>query len=201
MSMITSERRWPAAMVHPRPPYAGSVPSVHTAARQVLAELSLVSVVPARAVLAATSTNPPESAPPARGDRSPVDHWRARFDATTDDAELAPLVLLAREELAHLRRRSLPVSSWSTLDDLNERVAEGVGLSAEALALALRCTPRLVARLRVAAGCDAAHGRPVALDRLDPRALLAAGMSYRAVAAATGIPRSTLHDRITTNNQ
>lgn len=184
-----------APMIRRLLPYARPVVNVALAARQVLAELELTSVIPARAVVAAVTTNPPESAPPS-GEASPADHWRVRFERASDAAELAELIARARDELCHLRRRALPVGPWSTLDDLAERVLEGEGLPPGTLAYELRCTPRMVRRLRLAAGREGERGRRVELEALEPRALIGAGMSYRAVAAVLAVPRSTLHDRL-----
>jgi hypothetical protein len=175
-----------------------SVSSVQAAARQVLAELALTSVTSARAFVPAVTTNPPESAPPSGG-ASPADRWRAAFERAGGDGELWSLVLEARAELRTIRRRELPLGPWETMTDLAERVDAAEGVAPERIALELRCSPRKVRQLRLAAGRHPEHGRELELE-LEPAALLAAGMSYRAVSIATGIPRSTLHDRYTHHN-
>lgn len=72
---------------------------------------------------------------------------------------------------------------------------EGEGASVAVVALALRCTPTFVRRVRVSTGRDAERGRVLEIEP-DPRALRDAGLSLRAVALATGVPRSTLHDQL-----
>lgn len=173
--------------------HALRVSSVMRAARQVLAELELTSVTSARAFVPAVTTNPPESTPPSGGS-SPADRWRALFERAGGDGELWTLIFQARAELRALRRRELPLGPWLTMDDLHERVLAAAGVEPERIALELRCTPRKVRQLRLAAGRDPERGRELELE-LEPAQLLAAGMSYRAVSAATGVPRSTLHDR------
>lgn len=167
-----------------------------TEQRQVLAELELTSVARARAFVPAVTTSPPDSAPPT-GDESPAAYWRARFDACTDERELAELVALARLDLRRIRRRAFPAVSWNEATELAARVIEdGEGETAQLVAIALRCTPTFVRRTRVAHGRDPDHGRVVHIDRIDPASLRAAGLSIRQAAAVIGVPRSTLHGRL-----
>jgi hypothetical protein len=133
---------------------------------------------------------------PPTGDASPADHWREKFIAATDERELSRLVEQAHRELRHLRRRTFPAGTWRDRDDLLERVLGAVGVEPEAIALALRCTPTMVRRLRLTHGCEPEHGRRVADTELEPAALIRAGLSLRAAALVLNVPRSTLSDRL-----
>jgi hypothetical protein len=171
------------------------VPRLDTQARQILAELELTSTTPARTFLPVVTSSAPDSMPPT-GTESPADHWRERFIAATDDAELVVLVEQAAKELRHLRKRTFPAGAWRDRDDLLERVLGAEGVAPEAIALALRCTPTMVRRLRLTHGCEPEHGRHVTLAALDPADLVRAGLSLRAVATVLDVPRSTLSDRL-----
>jgi hypothetical protein len=171
------------------------VPSLDRQARQVLAELELTSTTAARAFVPVVSSSSPDSMPPT-GDASPADHWREKFIAATDERELSRLVEQAHRELRHLRRRTFPAGTWRDRDDLLERVLGAVGVEPEAIALALRCTPTMVRRLRLTHGCEPEHGRRVADTELEPAALIRAGLSLRAAALVLNVPRSTLSDRL-----
>lgn len=164
-------------------------------ARQVLAELELTSITPARAFVPLVTSSHPDSAPPTGG-RSPADHWRDRFLAATDERELARLITQAENELRHLRRRTFPAGTWKDRDDLIDRVLGAEGVPPESIALALRCTPTMVRRLRLVHGLEPEHGRRVELTALDADQLRRAGLSLRAAAAVLGVPRSTLSDRL-----
>lgn len=167
--------------------------------RQTLAELELTSTAPARAFVPAVSGSPPESSPPT-GERSPAEHWRDAYNTKSTERERVVVLRGARAELAHLRRRRFAVGVTRDGDDLRERVlAEGEGVAVELVALALRCTPTLVRRVRLASGRDAERGRLVELTGMEPRALRDAGLSLRAIASVTGVSRSTLHDRLSTH--
>jgi hypothetical protein len=72
---------------------------------------------------------------------------------------------------------------------------DGEGVAPLQVSIALRCTSTFVRRARIARGREPEHGRVVDVE-LEPRALLAAGLSYRQVAVVLGVPRSTLHERI-----
>jgi hypothetical protein len=108
------------------------------------------------------------------------------------------LVRLARDELAAIQRRRFPTTAVRDGDDLRERiVADGEGLPPLDVAVALRTSETIVRRARLAAGRDAERGRRVngngngvawALE------LVGNGMSVRAAAAASGVPRSTIGD-------
>jgi len=148
----------------------------------------MCSVVRARAYAPLVSDSTYGPRPPG-GDHGPADYWRQRF-ATAAPGQLPGLVRAALAELHDIRRRRFPATS-APLDDLHDRIVDdGEGLPANEVALALRCTPTLVRRARLVDGRDPDHGRHVRADT--PADMLDAGLSYRAVAAVTGIPRSTL---------
>jgi hypothetical protein len=173
------------------------VRDVEQAMRQTLVELSLTSTIPARAYVGIVTTSGPDSTVPTGG-RSPADHWGAAYDAARTDRDRFDVLRDAREELGHLRRRRFAVGTARDGEDLRERVVtEGEGAPVEVVAIALRCTPTFVRRSRLAASRDAERGRRV--EVLEPRDMIAAGLSIRAVAIVTGIPRSTLHGQITTH--
>lgn len=163
--------------------------------RQVLVELALVSLVPARVFAPVVTSSAPDSEAP-RGERSPAERFAERYSVAGSDSERVRVLRAARDELSHLRRRRFAVGAVHDGDDLRERVLrDGRGLPPREVALALRCTPTLVRRTRLAGGCDPERGHPIELERFDAAALLAAGMSYRAVELVLGTARSTLHDR------
>lgn len=163
--------------------------------REVLARLELTSVTRARVYAGTISGSSPTSIPPT-GEASPGALWRARFNAAAP-ADRASVLAGARDELARIKRRRFPVAPIRDGDDLRERIVrDGEGMEPITVAIALRCTPTYVRRTRIIAGRDAESGKRVTLLALEPRALLAAGMSVRAASALTGIPRSTIQDRV-----
>jgi hypothetical protein len=171
------------------------VHEVEHAMRQALVELCLTSTAPARAFVPVVSSSPPESRAPT-GPASPAEHWQWAYERADTERERAAALRGARSELSHIRRRRFAVGVVRDGDDLRARIlAEGGGADADVVAQALRCTPTLVRRTRVAAGRDAERGRVLDVE-LDARALHDAGLSLRAIALATGVARSTLHDRL-----
>lgn len=162
--------------------------------RQVLCGLELASVVAASSVAPAVRGSAPDSRAPT-GQPSPADYWRERYNDAPGPTSRAAVAVAAGHELAHLRRRRFAVGAAHDGEDLRARVLrEGEGASLAEVAMALRCTPTFVRRTRLAAGRETERGKRVAA-KLDASAMLAAGLSLRAVAIATGTPRSTLHDR------
>ena len=165
------------------------------AARQVLAELELCSVTRARAYAPVVTSSHADSRPPTGGE-TPADRWRERFERA-EPGELAMLVRLARDELAAIRRRRFPTTTVRDGDDLRQRIVDdGEGLPPLDVAVALRCTPTLVRRTRLASGREPERGRELVLEHHEGAALVAAGLSIRAAAAATGVPRTTLAGRL-----
>jgi hypothetical protein len=164
-------------------------------ARQVLAELELCSVTRAHAYAPVVTSSHASSQPPTGGS-SPAELWRARFESA-QEGELPMLLRLARDELASIRRRRFPTTAVRDGADLRERiVSEGEGSPALDVAVALRTSETLVRRERLAQGREPERGRALVLEQHTPDELVAAGMSVRAAAAATGVPRSTLAGRL-----
>jgi hypothetical protein len=172
-----------------------SVRSVEHEMREVLTHLALTSVTRARVYVGTISSSSRTSLPPT-GESSPAAAWCERFNAAAPVDRQAVLAG-ARDELANIRRRRFPLTTVRDGDDLRERIVhDGEGLDALEVAIALRCTPTMVRRTRLVHGRDAERGKHVTLLALEPRALLAAGMSIRTAAAVTGVARSTLHDHV-----
>jgi hypothetical protein len=172
------------------------VQNTQQAMRQTLAQLELTSTTAAHALVSTIAHQPPGSRAPSGEHSSPAERWCAAFNAARDDAQRRDVLRAARSDLAHLQRRRFAVGAISDGDDLRARiVGEAEGATVAVVALALRCTPTLVRRTRLAAGRDAEHGRTLILEPT-PRALRDAGLSLRAIALATGVARSTLHDQL-----
>ena len=160
----------------------------------VLMRLELTSVSRARVYAGVTTSSAPDSAPPT-GDVSPAEHWRDAFNAAAPDERLR-VFAGARDELERIKRRRFPLMPIHDGDDLRERIVrDGEGLEPREVATPLRCTPTLVRRARLVAGREPERGKLIALIVWDTSSLLAAGLSLRQVAACSGVPRSTLHDR------
>ena len=129
-----------------------------------------------------------------------VEELAIELERAGDDVVVLRRVLQrARDELDAIVRRPLADLRPETADDLREQVLErGEGFPVTDVATAMRCTPTFVRRARIAAGRDPEHGRPVTVNgngsRLDHALdlVIVGGLSVRAAAAATGVPRSTL---------
>jgi hypothetical protein len=156
---------------------------MRNSARQVLAELELCSITRAHALAPIVTGAHADSRPPTGG-VSPADRWM--------------LERLARDELESIRRRRFPTTAVRDGDDLRTRIVdEGAGLPALDVAVALRTSEGIVRKARLSSGRESDHGRELVLERrTSPDELVAAGMSVRAAAAATGVPRSTLAGRL-----
>jgi hypothetical protein len=170
--------------------------------RQALIELALTSVTRAASLDAPVSGGAPESRAP-RGEPSAAEPYLAPAQAAWDDERrLTSLLAELREALQTIRHSARGEIRVETELELQARIITlGAGWTARETAIALRCSERMVRRLRMTAGRDAERGRP-----LDPelangtpvefgRALLEAGFTLRAAAAVSGVPRSTLWDR------
>jgi hypothetical protein len=169
-------------------------------ARALLVAYAMTSTVRGRLVLPAVSHARPTSAPPTGGEH-PAEAWALELERLEGrngsvSAELERFVRDLRAELEQVRRRPLAGVRGETLEDLETAVVDrGEGWDARAVAVALRTSERLVARIRVANGLDE-RGRPKRINgTADGLALLHAGLSLRAAAAISGVPRSTLWDR------
>jgi len=130
---------------------------------------------------------------PQGEDYPPLDYWLDQIVRAQTIAEVATIVERAREELCAWRRRPEPPPDGESFEDLKRRIIEdGEGWTPQEVALAMRCTPTLVRNVRNEAERDPEYGRP---DRslAHGLALLSEGVTLRAAALATGIPKSTLH--------
>ena len=165
----------------------------------MLLRLALTSTVSAGKVVPQSSgTIVHSSARPSGGAQSPAERYADLILAAGSEREARRHLEAARLELQGILRRPLANTSRHTAPELASRiVSEGTGLSAVDVAVMCRCTPALVRAARVGADRDPTWGRSlggVTRERWAAE-LRAAGYSLRAVAAMTGIPRSTLHHR------
>jgi hypothetical protein len=124
----------------------------------------------------------------------PLDYWLDLIEQQATMADVRAVLTRARDELAAWRCRPEPPPEGETLDDLSGRIlGEGEGWTPQEVALAMRCTPSLVRKVRIAADREPDYGRP---DRslAHGLSLLRDGCSLRAAAMASGVPKSTLHE-------
>jgi lambda repressor-like predicted transcriptional regulator len=149
-----------------------------------------------------TKTSGGDRPGPPLGEAKPMhDVWAERFQSAQSHDELSVLVEAAQAELDAWIRRPFAPDTTDTLEDLCARiVGDGWGVSADECARAMRCTPTLVRRARLAAGRhpDSGYTLPER-DRdtlLWARALDRVGLSLRQIEALTGVPKSTLHDHL-----
>ena len=125
----------------------------------------------------------------------PVERWLILYARATED-ERPDVEAGARAELNAWRRREAPPLEVETMDELSARIiSEGEGWSPKEVALAMRCTPTLVRRVREANERNVETGK-VEGSLEHAKALLARGCSLRQVAILTGIPKSTLADQL-----
>lgn len=178
-----------------------TVESVRKAAGPVLLRLTLVSHAPtARLGSTGSGSNGAHESHRPPGDSTPdAEYFRNRLDRAETLSDALEAYLSARACLAGILRRTMAVVAGETAAELAERIVEdGEGWTAEDVALALRCTPTFVRKARLSLGRDpetgysAPDGDPMAVAlELHQR-----GRSIRTIARLTGIPRSTLHDRL-----
>jgi hypothetical protein len=168
--------------------------------RLTLARLSLVSHAPASRMDAMPRTHgTPEHRPPPGEANPPHERLGHELVSASTVEEVLAVGRKAHDELVAATRRRFVPSTVETADELAERVIDdGEGWAAGDVATAMRCTPTFVRRARLAALRDPEDGRPI--DPEDPweaaRELRRRGRSLRAIAALTGVPRSTLHDKL-----
>jgi hypothetical protein len=168
-------------------------------ARPLLANLELVSSAPTQRLGAVVTGGRTweHSQPP--GESHPLwEHFSERLrGAETLPAGLA-IIAEMTDALTYARRRPMATVTGETADDLAERIIEdGEDWAPSDVALAMRCTPTFVRRARLAHNRDPESGQ--LLDKADPWALareLHGRRSLRTIERLTGIPRSTLHDRL-----
>jgi DNA-binding IclR family transcriptional regulator len=136
------------------------------------------------------------------GERRPMHEvWGERIDAAPSAGARAVVVEQAHGALMAYIRRQFVVTTAESYDELAERiVTDGWGLDADECARAMRCTPTLIKRARLDARRhpDTGYALPDETpDRMAwARALRADGLSLRDVQTLTGLPKSTLHDRL-----
>lgn len=131
---------------------------------------------------------------PQGEDYPPLDYWLNLMVSAQTVTEVHQIVERARQELHAWRRRPEPPPTGESFTDLKRRIVdEGEGWTPQEVALAMRITPTLVRGVRAEAERDPEYGRP---DRslAHGLALLREGVTLRAAALATGIPKSTLHE-------
>jgi hypothetical protein len=131
---------------------------------------------------------------PQGEDYPPLDYWLELIATAQTLDEIHEIVERARSELRAWRRRPEPPPVGESFTDLKRRIVdEGEGWTPQEVALAMRCTPTLVRNVRSEVERDPEYGRP---DRslAHGLALLRDGVTLRAAALATGIPKSTLHE-------
>lgn len=168
-------------------------------ARNLLVRMSLLSYGGVSAMGYVRGGEPAGIGPTGEG--MPMHHeWGALFDAAAD-ADLPALITQARAELDAWIRRPFAPDTTETWEELAARiVSDGWGVSARDCALAMRCTPTMVRRARLAAGRSPEYGYPLPEDGGDrltwARALNAAGLSLGQIQGLTGIPKTTLHRRL-----
>jgi hypothetical protein len=126
-----------------------------------------------------------------------VDEWAAIFaTAPTLDA-LAGMVEEAQAALDHHLRRALAPDTTETWEELAARIVrDGWGVSADECARAMRCTPSMVRRARLAEmrHPDSGYALPAKMDAVAwTRALDVAGLSVREISTVTGVAKSSVH--------
>jgi hypothetical protein len=168
-------------------------------ARALLLRMALISYGSVSRFGGRRGGEPEHVGPP--GENAPMaDLWAERFSRVEHADELAMLVRVATHEFDSYVRRQLAPDTTESLEELCARiVSDGWGVSTDDCARAMRCTPTLVRRARLAALRHPESGYPLPERESDPmawaRALDDAGLSLRQVEELTGVPKSTLHDR------
>lgn len=177
----------------------GVPPTLLAEARPVLLGLALASSAPtAKLGVRAAPAGGASSGRPAGPRTPPAERWAALIAGALTVSEGRRHLSAARAELQSIRRRPLALASTDTLADMEARiVSEGVGMSALEVAVTCRCTTSMVRRARIQADCDPERGHPLTATTPEVAAVMlrASGLSLRATAQLTGIPRSTLAAR------
>jgi hypothetical protein len=177
-----------------------TIEDVRAEAGPVLLRLALVSHAPASRIGSVRSSNGAHDSSRPSGDAMPdAEYYRDRIERSETVPEARTALTEARGCLAGLLRRAMARVPGETALELAERIVDdGEGWEPRAVADAMRCTPTFVRRARLLLGRDPETGRLTAGG--DPMAvaveLRAAGRSFRTIARLTGIPRSTLADRL-----
>src|SRR3954471_16814705 len=131
------------------------------------------------------------------GEAQPMaDRWATTFAGATPENASA-LTEQAQAELDTYVRRPLAPDTTETWEELAGRiVADGWGVTAAACAMAMRCTPSMVRRARLAElrHPDTGYSLPVEADAVAwAMALDVAGLTLRQIEAVTGVSKSSVH--------
>jgi len=132
--------------------------------------------------------------------RPMADRWARAFAGATPET-LPGLIEEARAEFDAWIRRPLAPDTTETWEELAERiVTDAWGITADECAVAMRCTPSMVRRARLAEmrHPETGYSLPVERDVVAwARALDDAGLTLGQIETLTGVPKTTLHDRLT----
>ena len=137
-----------------------------------------------------------EAMPGPQGEaRPPGELFYLMWRKAGSEAERALIIERAEQAHAAWVKRPEPPPEGETLDELEARVLSHEGWEAKDVAMALRCTPTFVRRVRLR------HDRSMDTGKVEgslehARELLDRGYSLRQVAMLTGIPKSTLHEAL-----
>jgi hypothetical protein len=163
------------------------------AARPVLTRMALLSYGSVQVM--GRRVNGGDDARAPSGESSPMaEKWAALLAAKPTFETLDA----ARAELGSWLRRPLVPETTETLEELCARVvSDGWGITADECAVAMRCTPTLVRRARLAELRHPDTGRSLPERGAGGKgwalALDACGLSLRQIEGLTGVPKSTLH--------
>jgi len=140
----------------------------------------------------------PEHRPPPGDSNPPEEALGQELLRAETVGQVEAIGVRAHATLIAATRRRLVASTVETADELAARIVEdGEGWDADEVATAMRCTPTFVRRARLGHGRDPEDGRQPSGDPMAVACeLRRRGRSLRAIAALTGVPRSTLHDRL-----
>jgi hypothetical protein len=181
-----------------------SIDAIRRAAKPVLVRLMLISNAPVMRLGSVRGMNGAHESSRPPGESYPdAEHFAFRLECASTVAEARAAYIEARAALMRALRRPMAPGTTETLEEYMERaVNDGEGWTAEDAADALRCTPTFLRRLRLAAGRDPETGLlpPTSDPWALARQLHDGGRSVRTISALTGIPRSTLHDRLWSRN-
>jgi hypothetical protein len=177
------------------------VDDVRREARPVLLRLMMLSHAPAaRMGSVRTGNGAHESSRPPGELHTAAERYRDSLSNSSLSVKEARAILTdARAELMRTMRRPMANGTTETLEEYTERIVnDGCGWPVDDVASALHCTPTFVRRVRLACGRDPETGNtPPDADPWElAQTLRMEGRSYRTIAALTGIPRSTLADRL-----
>lgn len=177
-----------------------SIAAVLEEARPVLLRLAMVSHAPALRLGAVRGSNGAHESSRPPGELIPdAEYFHNRLQRSETVSDARETLSEARACLAGVLRRAMAHVPGESAVELAARITEdGAGWTAEDVAQAMRVTPTFVRRARLLAGRDPENGLtpPDADPMVLAVELFAAGRSLRTIARLTGIPRSTLHDRL-----